>query len=231
MRKKLTIEHIIIFAISIITLLLFIAFYAYYKNHKKLQKLQRLIEETELKVNLDQFTRHTEKLNFPDARAVFRPGVVSLHPINGLKFSVMEYLFFTFSAHAFANEETEMDASLKNLLHIKKEYRIFYAQQKRGLALISIIFCTIIACWGCLFYWVLEKKQMKYQTKEATLMIGPPGFFYPIPKVGSILYFKGKAPIKIAKRHYTNLLLDIKEVGRKKDFLTKGYLRRFRSPE
>jgi hypothetical protein len=211
MQKKLTIENIITTAILITSVLLMIAFYSFYQNHKKLRKLQKQLHDTELKLNLEQFNMDFDKVLLPDAREIFRPDILGSHPINGLQLSVMEYLFSTYSYNAFSDNQNTLKSSLKDILHIKRKHEIYYARHNLGFVFLLLLSALTLSIF--LLFCLLKYKKAKLENIKTEIPLGPAGFFQPIPKESATSYFKEKKPYKIPKRHYTDLLLDIKEIG------------------
>ncbi|MBA3898959.1 MAG: hypothetical protein H0X62_01925 [Bacteroidetes bacterium] len=224
MLKRLTIEKIITTAIIITSILLIIAFYSFYQNHKKLKMLQEQLQDTEIKLNLDQYNIMLNKIILPDAREVFRPGVLQHHPVNGLQLSVLEYLFSTYSYNAYLNEESNLKSNLKNLLHTQKKYEIFQARHKQWLTFLYTLSFLIAGLW---LLFINQKKQtVKASQTTKEFNIGPPGFFYPMLHKNALGNYKVNRLYKIPRRHFTNLLLDIKEIGRNK----KSYINRCYNP-
>jgi hypothetical protein len=220
MQKKLTIGNIITTAILITSVLLMIAFYSFYQNHKKLRKLQKQLHDTELKLNLEQFNMDLDKVLLPDAREIFRPDVLGSHPINGLQLSVMEYLFSTFSYNAFSEKENTLRSSLMNLLHIKRKHEIYYA--RHNLLFVVLLFLGALTIGIFLLYCLLRHQKARLENKMTEILLGPAGFFHPIPKESATAYFKEKKLYKNRKRPYSYLLLDIKEIGLSKKTYIKS---------
>jgi hypothetical protein len=220
MLTNISIEKIIASAIAITSILLIIAFYSFYQNHKKLQGLEEQLRETENKINLEQFKEVLDQVVLPDAREIFRPDVLGHHPVNGLQLAVLEYIFSTFHYNsATITEETELKSQLNNLLSIQKKFRVYYADHNR-----SLIWLCVLTVLSFSFWWVFLKLKLKKEPQKGKeeIAIGPKGFFRPVLKEGALDYFEGRYPVRIPKRHYTNLLLDIKEIERNKTSFIRG---------
>jgi hypothetical protein len=103
-------------------------------------------------------------------------------------------------------------------LHNDAEYRK-YAEKENHLFLIFCCFSLItveLAAFG-LIYSIKNKNEVVEEDQQ----FGPPGFFYPLKIKGSLKFFEGKVPQKPPRRHFTNLILDIKQIDRNK----KSYIK------
>jgi hypothetical protein len=179
MRRKLTIETILITGLTITFGLLLTAALLFYNNHKKLLELR---EQLDVSVTGKQGEKLTEGL----AQSGFA---------------------------AFLKEkEVSSSAAIDDLQNTARQNSyIKYARRDNGYFL---IFCCIalitieLAAFNLIF---IRREKLASSFEEP--QFGPPGFFYPLKIKGAIKFFEGKVPQKPPRRHFTNLILDIKQIN------------------